>query len=163
MLRQMDRTESVLIKDDPVRPRFTYDWRTSAGREVWVWEDRDTVEAVICVAYTNEVPTSEWELDLFSQAACQDEQQGTVAVFYTVWSYAPGAGRTLVNELAQYLRNAREGLEQWVTLSPLTEMATTFHLRNGARLLQVNETTQNFDYTDRILRTVSPDSVPTSM
>ena len=30
-------------------------------------------------------------------------------------------------------------------MSPLTEMATKFHSRNGAKLLQVNETTQNFD------------------
>jgi hypothetical protein len=157
MLRQMDRNESVLIKDDPVRPRFTYDWRTSAGREVWVWDNNDTIDAVICCAYTNGVPRSEEELEQFSAA------DGATVVFYTVWSYTVGAGRTLVNELAQHLRDAREGLEQWVTLSPLTEMATTFHLRNGARLLQVNETTQNFDYTDRILRTVSSDSVPTSM
>ena len=33
-----------------------------------------------------------------------------------------------------------------VTLSPLTDMARKFHLRNGAVELQVNETTQNFEY-----------------
>ena len=37
-------------------------------------------------------------------------------------------------------------LNRLVTLSPLTEMATKFHSRNGAKLLQVNETTQNFEY-----------------
>ena len=37
-------------------------------------------------------------------------------------------------------------LNRLVTLSPLTEMATKFHTKNGAKLLQVNENTQNFEY-----------------
>ena len=37
-------------------------------------------------------------------------------------------------------------LNRLVTLSPLTEMAKKFHLRNGAELLQINEQTQNFEY-----------------
>ena len=37
-------------------------------------------------------------------------------------------------------------LNRLVTLSPLTEMAKNFHLRNGAKLLSVNENTQNFEY-----------------
>ena len=37
-------------------------------------------------------------------------------------------------------------LNRLVTLSPLTEMAKNFHLRNGAKLVSVNENTQNFEY-----------------
>ena len=37
-------------------------------------------------------------------------------------------------------------LNRLITLSPLTEMASKFHSKNGAKLLQVNETTQNFEY-----------------
>ena len=37
-------------------------------------------------------------------------------------------------------------LNRLVTLSPLTDMASNFHLKNGAKELQVNETTQNFEY-----------------
>ena len=37
-------------------------------------------------------------------------------------------------------------LNRLITLSPLTEMASKFHSRNGAKLIQVNETTQNFEY-----------------
>ena len=37
-------------------------------------------------------------------------------------------------------------LNRLVTLSPLTEMAKNFHERNGAKLVQINETTQNFEY-----------------
>jgi len=38
-------------------------------------------------------------------------------------------------------------LNRLVTLSPLTQMARDFHLRNGAKELQVNKTSQNFEYT----------------
>ena len=37
-------------------------------------------------------------------------------------------------------------LNRLVTLSPLTDMARKFHLANGAKELQVNETSQNFEY-----------------
>ena len=33
-----------------------------------------------------------------------------------------------------------------VTLSPLTPMATHYHIRNGAKLIGLNATTQNFEY-----------------
>ena len=38
-----------------------------------------------------------------------------------------------------------------MTLSPLTPMATHFHIRNGAKLIQMNPTTQNFEYKVWIL------------
>ena len=37
-------------------------------------------------------------------------------------------------------------LHRLVTLSPLTDMARNFHIRNGAKELQVNKTSQNFEY-----------------
>ena len=50
------------------------------------------------------------------------------------------------NDLIKKIKKSNH-LNRLVTLSPLTEMATKFHLRNGAKLLQVNESTQNFEYT----------------
>ena len=38
------------------------------------------------------------------------------------------------------------GYKRIVTLSPLTPMATHYHIRNGAKLLGHNPTTQNFEY-----------------
>ena len=47
------------------------------------------------------------------------------------------------------------GLRDWtienkfkrlVTLSPLTPMATHFHIKNGAKQVHINEETQNFEY-----------------
>ena len=87
----------------------------------------------------------EVELDLFSQAACQDGQQGKIAVFYTVWSYSKGAGREIVNTVAKQLHDS-ERATRFVTLSPLTEMAERFHIRNGAKLLEKHDSCQNFEY-----------------
>ena len=74
-----------------------------------------------------------------------------VAVFYTVWSYGGGAGRQLVNQLAQHIRDTNSEIVQWVTLSPLTEMAEQFHVKNGAKLLASYDVNQTFDYTHLFL------------
>ena len=39
-----------------------------------------------------------------------------------------------------------KNIKRVITLSPLTETAKRFHLKNGAKQLQVNEMTQNFEY-----------------
>lgn len=145
----------TIVKDDPVRPHLTADFRTSSHREVYaLYEDKyaeqddpsDDIKAIICVAYTNTVPTTESELDVYSQQACQDGQRGNIAVFYTVWSYEKGAGREIVNSVAKEL-NDNSRATKFVTLSPLTEMAERFHLRNGAELLEKHSSCQNFEYT----------------
>ena len=145
----------TIIKDDPVRPHLDADFRTSSHREVYaLYEDKyaeqhfpdNDIKAVICVAYTNEVPKDEHELDLYSQQACQDGQRGHIAVFYTVWSYSKGAGREIVNTVAKQLHNEKRA-ERFITLSPLTEMAERFHIKNGAELLEKHDSCQNFEYT----------------
>jgi|TARA_B110000444_G_scaffold82817_1_gene78271 hypothetical protein len=145
----------TIIKDDPVRPHLDANFRTSSHREVYaLYEDKyaeqhfpdNDIKAVICVAYTNEVPKDEHELDLYSQQACQDGQRGNIAVFYTVWSYSKGAGREIVNTVAKQLHNEKRA-ERFITLSPLTDMAERFHLRNGAELLEKHNSCQNFEYT----------------
>ena len=51
----------------------------------------------------------------------------------------------IVKEVFKKIKKSNH-LNRLVTLSPLTEMATNFHERNGAKLIQINETTQNFEY-----------------
>lgn len=127
--------------DDPVRPHLPLAWRVSKGREVYGLEDENSVlQAVICVAYCTDVPLTEAELDRASTP------EGSTAVFYTVWSYAKGAGREMVLRAADHIHKTR-GCSRYVTLSPLTEMAEKFHIRNGARLLTRGDTCQNFEYT----------------
>lgn len=129
-----------VVADDPVRPHIPAEWRTTGGREVYgLFEDEsaEILRAVICVAYTNEVPTNESEMD----------RRGTdVAVFYTVWSYDRGAGRDIVLSVAEHIKNTTF-VKRFVTLSPLTEMAERFHLRNGAELIGKYDECQNFEYT----------------
>ena len=62
---------------------------------------------------------------------CQHDDPDT-AVFYTVWSYKRGYGRTITNS-AEELKDGK--IKKAVTLSPLTTMAERFHIRNGAKLI----------------------------
>ena len=70
---------------------------------------------------------------------------GKIAIAYTVWSKKKGGGKLIVKEVFKKIKKSNH-LNRLVTLSPLTEMATKFHTRNGAKLLQTNKTTQNFEY-----------------
>jgi hypothetical protein len=129
-----------VIKDDPVRPHIKADWRTRSGREVYgLFKDEsyETLRAVICVAYTDEVPTCERDMGWV----------GTdVAVFYTVWSYERGAGRDIVFAVADHIRKTNLDVKRYVTLSPLTDMARNFHLKNGAKFIAKHLECQNFEY-----------------
>ena len=51
----------------------------------------------------------------------------------------------IVKEVFKLIKKSNH-LNRLVTLSPLTEMARKFHLKNGAIEIQVNEETQNFEY-----------------
>ena len=104
----------------------------------------------MCFAYTNEIPKSVEELDVLSQDAhlqstLRGQNVGRIAIAYTVWSKKKGGGKLIVKEVFKKIKKSNH-LNRLVTLSPLTEMATKFHSRNGAKLLQKNKTTQNFEY-----------------
>ena len=157
MLSRLDlQGVAGIVKDDPVRPHIPSEFRTMCGREVYaLYEDQyaehapvleEGKRAVICVGYTNEVPITEQQLDIFSNEAWKEGQDfGNTAVFYTVWSYSKGAGREIIVEAAKHIKETK-GCTRFVTLSPLTQMAERFHLRNGAVLLNKGEECQNFEY-----------------
>ena len=67
-----------------------------------------------------------------------------IAVAYTVWSRKRGAGREIITKLRDWI--IKHKYERLVTLSPLTPMATHFHIKNGAKQVHINEETQNFEY-----------------
>ena len=137
MIRLATTQELEHIEKDPVRPHISKEWRTRSGREVYVLERDKEISAVICVAYTDEVPTSENDM----------KWVGTnTAVFYTVWSYKPGAGREIVNGVAERIKAQRPWVRRFVTLSPLTEMARNFHIKNGAKFIGKHQDCQNFEY-----------------
>lgn len=131
-------TESHLLKDDPVRPHLDHMWRVADNRMVYVLDSgEEKPDAVICTAITDEVPEEEHDLLL---------PGNKVAVFYTVWSYRKGAGTEIVNDTAQHMKETKPALERYVTLSPLTEMARKFHIKNGAKFIHKGATCQNFEY-----------------
>ena len=138
-------------KEDPVRPELDNDFRTSFGRKIYGVKYKKEIHAVMCFAFTNKVPKDVVQLDKFShdaflQSTQRGQNVGQIAIAYTVWSKKKGGGKLIVKEVFKKIKKSNH-LNRLVTLSPLTEMATKFHLRNGAKLLQVNESTQNFEYT----------------
>ena len=142
--------EKCDIKDDPVRPELTNEFRTSYGRKIFGVKYQNEIHAVMCFAFTNKIPRSVNELDqlskdAFLQSANRDQNVGKIAIAYTVWSKKKGGGKLIVKEVYKMIKKSNH-LNRLVTLSPLTEMARKFHLRNGAVELQVNEHTQNFEY-----------------
>ena len=138
------------INEDPVRPELDNVFRRSYGRKIYGVKYGGEIHAVMCFAYTNEIPKSVEELNVFSQDAhlqstLRGQNVGRIAIAYTVWSKKKGGGKLIVKEVFKKIKKSNH-LNRLVTLSPLTEMATKFHSRNGAKLLQKNETTQNFEY-----------------
>ena len=73
------------------------------------------------------------------------EGSANIAVAYTVWSNRKGAGKRIMQKVLEYAKT--KGLERVVTLSPLTPVATHYHIRNGAKLIALNTSAQNFEYS----------------
>jgi len=125
------------IKDDPVRPEIPREFRVAQNRFVMALIE-ETPTAMVCVNLLNRVPTSVEDLG--------ESEEPNTAVFYTIWSYKPGAGRKLLRETVENIRKNYPSVTRFVTLSPKTEMARAFHTRNGAVVLSDNPTTVNYEY-----------------
>lgn len=139
------------VTEDPVRPELDLTFRQTYGRKILgLRDDEGDISAIICFAFTDEVPKTVEELEKFSHDAAirsshRSGVQGSIAVAYTVWAKKKGGGRAIVNEVYKRIKKSNH-LNRLITLSPLTKMARNFHIKNGAKELQVNETTQNFEY-----------------
>ena len=77
--------------EDPVRPELDNVFRRSYGRKIYGVRYMGEIHAVMCFAYTNEIPKSVEELeklstDAFLQTAMRDQAGGQIAIAYTVWS-----------------------------------------------------------------------------
>lgn len=143
ILESISCEHSHLLSDDTVRPELSYAFRTTNGRECYVLSE-DSPLAVICVAYTHQVPTDISELDEYSFNDTNDPNG--IAVFYTVWSYKKGAGRDIVFSVVDHIKHFKPWINRFVTLSPKTEMAKKFHLSNGAFTLSDNAESVNYEY-----------------
>ena len=130
-------------EDDPVRPELDNEFRVSNGRKIFGLKYNNEIEGVVCIAFTNELPATVKELDLMSV----NEKESQIAIAYTLWSLKKGAGKKIMKELLKYMKE-QNNIDSIMTLSPLTPMATHYHIRNGAKLIKINPTTQNFEYKD---------------
>ena len=137
--------------EDPVRPELDIKFRQSYGRKIYGLKDEEgDIAAIMCFAFTHQIPKTVKELDLMSkdamiQAMHRAGVQGHIAIAYTVWAKKRGGGKAIVNEVYKMVKESNH-LNRLVTLSPLTDMAKNFHTKNGAKELQVNKDTQNFEY-----------------
>ena len=129
----------TLIKDDPVRPEIPLTDRVNINSRMYVLKDGDKTEAVTCVKFLNSIPEAVEDMAGLVESA-------TTAVFYTIWSYTAGAGRDLIIETQKSIETEFPEIQTYVTLSPKTEMARRFHLKNGARELRENLDTINYIY-----------------
>lgn len=135
--------DDIDVAEDPVRPELTLGFRITHGRKIFGLKYNDEIEAIICVALCPEVPHTVREMDYMSQAA-NSNGHGEIVVAYTVWSRKRGAGKEIVKKLGEWALD--KDYKRLVTLSPLTPMATHFHIKNGAKQVHINDETQNFEY-----------------
>ena len=130
---------ATLIKDDPVRPEIPLADRINSNSRIYMLKDGDQTLAVTCVKFLETIPSAVDDLVVLIGGA-------TTAVFYTIWSYTAGAGRELIVEAQKSIESEFPEIKTYVTLSPKTEMARRFHLKNGARELRENLDTINYIY-----------------
>lgn len=129
-----------LIKDDPVRPEIPPEQRVNSNSRIFVLKDEEQRPlAVTCVKFLTAVPSS---VDQLAETAVN----ANTAVFYTIWSYAQGAGRRLIQEARAEIQRQHPEVDVYVTLSPKTEMARRFHLNNGASIHRENTDSVNYLY-----------------
>jgi len=131
-LKTVTMPNEVRLEDDPVRKGYSYDFRTTDGRQIFTIPNK----AVVCIARTNKIPKTMKQLIRYSSPKATE-----CTIFYTVWSYGGGYGRLILNYLLPILNTNR-----YVTLSPKTEMAVRFHTRNGAKMISDNRESYNFEY-----------------
>lgn len=129
-----------LLKDDPVRPDIPADFRVDEHGSVFVLKnEKGETLAVTCVKFLAGIPETVEDLHTLAR-------DSTTAVFYTIWSYAAGAGRELIEQAQKDIKTQMPAVDTFVTLSPKTEMARRFHLKNGAEVYRENPDTVNYLY-----------------
>lgn len=143
MLQKIDKIDPwiiEIIKDDPVRGEIPIEYRINETAEIYaLWNDLE-LGSIVCVCYTDGIPGSVEEMYGISSPF------PNTAIFYTIWSYTSGSGRKLIVEASEYIKSQRPEIKNLVTLSPKTEMAERFHLKNGAWKYRENPETINYAY-----------------
>jgi len=138
-LRSIDDPLTKVVKDDPVRPHIPLEQRINDAAEILILRAGEEILAATCLQWLKDIPADEQDL------VNMDKTKDT-AVFYTIWSYAPGAGAELIKKAAEWILGEHKDVKNIVTLSPQTPMARRFHLKNGATVHKENATSVNYQY-----------------
>src|SRR6056300_616689 len=94
----IDDWVTEIIKDDPVRPNLSAEFRVNDNAEIFAFWEEQELGAVCCVRYTNGIPEGIVEMQK------QSSIDADTAVFYTIWSYTKGSGRSLINEASAEIK-----------------------------------------------------------
>lgn len=128
------------IKDDPVRPQLTKEFRTGRNKFIaTILEPDNLLCSVVCVSLHDFIPQDVEDLE-------KQTDEPNTAIFYTIWSYKSGSGAVLLRETVNYIKQHNPKITNFITLSPKTEMAKRFHLKNGAIVFRENTNTVNYQY-----------------
>jgi hypothetical protein len=122
-----------LVALDPVRPHIPATTRISMGRQIFHIQEK----AVICLAFSNRIPTSEKQL--------LESEIGPVAIAYSIWSLQKGLGKQIMKETIDFVKTTKR-ITRLLTFSPKTDIATQFHIGNGAVLVANYKTANIFEY-----------------
>ncbi len=142
LIRNLSDSFLSCVKDDPVRPEISAEFRVSSGRLIAALTNAESpngVSAMVCISFHDSVPEDVAGLDTTVESP-------STAVFYTIWSYKPGAGTELLRQTVTTLQKEFPSLNRFVTLSPKTPVAKRFHLKNGAIIFRENVETINYEY-----------------
>jgi hypothetical protein len=129
----------AFVSDDPVRPEISREFRVSENRFIAALVEDQRPTSMVCISLHDFIPES--VTDLIKTSSCP-----TTAVFYSIWSYRPGDGAKLLRECLSAINQRYSDINTFVTLSPKTEMARKFHLKNGAVIFRENQDSVNYRY-----------------
>lgn len=130
-------TPDPILLDDPVRPSISPRERIHGmNRAVFAWVEDKEICAIACVSYQQNIPKQVEDLLDF-------RQWPTKAILYSVWSYKKGSASKLIRAFVKRMRSEKLRI---ITMSPKTNMARNFHLKNGAKVLKRNSRTINYEY-----------------
>jgi hypothetical protein len=130
------------VSDDPVRPEIPTEFRVQDNRFIATLLVDEQPTAMVCISLHDFVPQTVEDL-------AKTSVEPTTCVFYTIWSYKAGSGAELLRRVLPELKAKYPTLTTFVTLSPKTELAKRFHLKNGAVVFRENQDTVNYDYSVR--------------
>lgn len=139
LVKEIDHHILNYIKDDPIRPEIPPTSRVGKNKFICYISEQEDPRAIVCVSLHDFIPGSVNELSVETTVP-------NTAIFYTIWSYEKGAGTELLREAVNSIKKEYPDINRFVTLSPKTEMARRFHLKNGANIFRENETTVNYEY-----------------